>query len=50
MISPEEIPYWTAVSVYDANYNKNQSKKNIQLIDNQLASSVENQLVKVFGQ
>jgi Base plate wedge protein 53 len=49
-ISDVEAIYWAPVSAYDRAHELNQSKKNIRLIDNQLATAVENQIVRVFGQ
>lgn len=49
LISDVEAVYWSAVTAYDEEVEKNSASKEIVLIDNMLKSSVENELAKVLG-
>lgn len=49
LISDVESIYWSAVTAYDEEVEKNNASKQIVLIDNMLKSAVENQLAKALG-
>jgi hypothetical protein len=49
LISDIEYPYWAAVNAYEYEQELNQKKKNILLVDNQLKSSVENEMQRVMA-
>lgn len=47
-IAPEEVPYFTRVSVYDFLYDLNEQKRSIQVIDKRIAGEVQRQLEQAF--
>jgi len=49
LISDVEVPYWTAVTAYDYETEKNSNSRQIVLIDNTLKGTIENQLTKALG-
>lgn len=49
-ISPEEYIYWTPFTVYDMEREKNNSKKNIRLVDPTLAIKIADKLATELGQ
>lgn len=49
-ISDEEASYWSAISVYDFEYELNEAKRNTQLLRKSLVSGVEEQFDNLMGE
>jgi hypothetical protein len=47
-LSTEERSGWTPVYVYDYEFNKNESKRNIRLLDSSYISQIKSELAKIF--
>ena len=48
-IAPEEVIYWSPVTVYDGEYERNTRNKTVQLVDPAYAQSITDQLTTVLS-
>ena len=47
-LAPEEVIYWSPVTIYDSEKEKNEQKKSINVLDSRYAMRISNELTKIL--